>query len=149
MSEITQVLSKFVENLKDMMFDAHITVPDLARQLGISEGATYSYFRNRTPEVRNLILIAEYFDCSVDFLLGREPERQHSAFRPCPPWKEQLAFLLKYYGVNKYRLCRDVPVTHSVIYAWQKGDSEPKLDYVLRLADYFGCSVDFLLGRER
>lgn len=147
-AEAMEVLSKFVENTKDILFDTHTTVPELAKAIGKTEGATYWYLRGHTPGVETLVKIADFFNCSLEFLLGREPERQHGAFLPCPPWKEQVAFLLAHFKVSKYRLCKDVPVTRSVFYAWLKG-AEPELNYILRLADFFGCTVDFVLGREK
>ena len=143
-----ELLPKFVDNVKDLLFDAHTTVPELAKAIGKTEGATYRYLRGHTPNVATLVKIAEFFDCSLEFLLGREPERQHAAFFPCPPWREQVLFLLQHFQISKYRLCREAPVTRSILYAWLKG-AEPELNYVLRLADYFGCSVDFVLGREK
>ena len=143
-----EVLPKFVDNVKDLLFDARITVPELAKAIGKTESTTYRYLHGNTPSVGTLVKIAEVFDCSLEFLLGREPERQHGTFAPCPPWKEQIIFLLDYFKVSKYRLCKDAPVTRSIFYAWLKG-AEPELNYVLRLADYFGCSVDVVLGREK
>lgn len=100
------------------------------------------------PDLKLLVKIADYFSCSADYLLGRVTEYGKVAYRECPPFSQRLAFLLQYFGVKKYRLCKEVPVTHSVIYAWQSGQSLPTLDYAVKLADYFHCRVDFILGRE-
>ncbi len=144
-----EVLSKFAENLDTLIFDAGLDGKSFAACVGISKTAVYSYLNDRKlPSIGAALKIADYFDCSVEFLLGREPERRHGVFYPCPPWKERLAFLLQHYGVTKYRLCKEVPITHSIIFAWQKG-AVPELSYIIRLADYFGCSVDFVLGREK
>ena len=141
-------LSNFVENLKDLLFDNHLTIPMLAKELNVSEVAAYSYFRGQQPDIAVLIKIADLFQCTTDFLLGREPESKAKIFRPVPPFPQQLAFLLNYFHVKKYRLCKEVPITHSVIYNWQRGKFAPSLDYIIKLADYFGCSVDFVIGRE-
>ncbi|MEY8463730.1 helix-turn-helix domain-containing protein [Streptococcus merionis] len=46
---------------------------DLARYLGITP-RSYSRYETgeRTPDLSVLICLAEYFNCSVDYLLGRE-----------------------------------------------------------------------------
>ncbi len=148
-AEMTELCANFVENLKELLFEQGLTVKEFAQKLGIYESTVYNYMRgSRQPNLRLLIRIADYFSCSVDFLLGRVPEYGEVAYRACPPFPQQLAFLMSYFNVNKYRLCKEVPVTHSVIYAWQSGRSEPTLDYAVRLADYFGCTVDFIVGRE-
>ncbi len=147
---IMEVLSNFAERLDELMFDAGINGQSLAIEIGISKQQIY-YIMNhqRQPSTDVLIRIANYFSCTTDFLLGREPESSAKSFRPVPPFSQQLAFLLQYFHINKYRLCKDIPITHSVIYNWQRGMYAPSLDYILKLADYFGCSVDFVLGREK
>ncbi len=147
--ESMEPLSNFVENLKDLLFDYHFTVPMLAKELNISEVAAYSYLRGQLPDIAVLIKMADLFHCSLDFLLGRSPELQQTEFRAIPPFPQQLAFLLEYYHTNKYRLCKEIPITHSVIYNWQCGKFTPSLDYIVKLADHFGCSVDFVIGREK
>lgn len=144
-----EALSNFVENLKDLLFDNHFTAPMLARELDISEVAVYSYLRGQQPDIAVLIKIADLFHCSLDFLLGRTPEFRQTEFSPIPPFNERLPYLLAYFHTNKYRLCKEIPITHSVIYNWQNGKFAPSLDYVIKLADYFGCSVDFVVGREK
>ena len=144
-----ELMSKFAERLDEVMFDAHLNGKELALAVGVRPTTIYNLLNGkRQPSIEVLVRLADYFKISADYLLGREPERAMTTIKKRPPWKEQICFLLKHYGITKYRLCKDVPVTHSIFYAWQKG-SAPILDYVLRLADYFGCSVDFVLGREK
>lgn len=121
----------------------------LAKEIHVSEVAAYSYLRGQLPDIAVLIRIADLFHCSLDFLLGRSPEAQRVEFRPVPPFPQQLAFLLEYFHTNKYRLCKQIPITHSVIYNWQRGVYAPSLDYIIKLADHFDCSVDFVIGREK
>ena len=41
-------------------------------------------------------------------------------------------------------------VNHSItcISDWERGKREPSIDDLIRLADFFGCTVDYLIGRE-
>ena len=50
-------------------------------------------------------------------------------------------------GRNKRTLAREWGVEPSTVTKWLHGASLPKPDRVYRLADFFGCSMDFLLGR--
>ena len=143
------ILSNFAEKLDELMFDENINGKELADILGISKQQIYYVLNHkRMPSLDVLIRVANHFSCTTDFLLGREPESKAKTFRPVPPFPQQLAFLLDYFHVKKYRLCKEVPITHSVIYNWQRGKFAPSLDYIIKLADYFGCSVDFVIGRE-
>lgn len=38
-------------------------------------------------------------------------------------------------------------VSHAAIYGWETDKQEPSLEMLVRIADYFNVSVDFLLGR--
>ena len=143
------VLSNFAEKLDELMFDENINGKELADILGISKKQIYYVLNHkRMPSLDVLSRVANHFSCTTDLLLGREPESKAKTFRPVPPFPQQLAFLLDYFHVKKYRLCKEVPITHSVIYNWQRGKFAPSLDYIIKLADYFGCSVDFVIGRE-
>ncbi len=147
---IMEFLSNFAEILDELMFDEGINGKTLADEIGISKQQIYYVLNHkRHPSLDVLLRIAEHFSCTTDFLLGREPESTARNFRNPPPFREQLAFLLKYFHTNKYRLCKEIPITHSVIYNWQRGVYAPSLDYIIKLADYFDCSVDFVIGREK
>ena len=145
-----EVLSDFVERLDELMFDQRVNGRELADAVGVKKNTIY-YLLNgkRQPSVELLVGLADYFQCTTDFLLGREAENFAASFLPVPPFSERLPFLLEHFHTNKYRLCKGVPVTHSVIYYWQSGKFSPTLDYVIRLADFFGCSVDYVIGREK
>ena len=38
--------------------------------------------------------------------------------------------------------------SQSLIYEWEKGRSEPSVKALIKLADIYDCSIDYLLGRE-
>lgn len=142
--------SKFAERLDELMFDEGINGKTLAESIGVTKQQIYYILNNkRQPSVDVLVRLANHFCCTTDFLLGREPENTATSFLAPPPFPQQLAFLLEYYNINKYRLCKKIPITHSVIYNWQRGKYAPSLDYIVKLAEYFGCSVDFVIGREK
>lgn len=61
-----------------------ITAYRVAKETGISQGLMNEYKNGlRIPATENLVKIADYLDCSIDFLLGRskneleEPEDEH------------------------------------------------------------------------
>ena len=41
-----------------------------------------------------------------------------------------------------------INITRSTISDWENERSEPNIDQLLKLSDFFNCSIDFLLGRE-
>lgn len=58
--------------LKNLRTDSGLTQKELSEILGIGQ-ATIACYENglREPHIANLIAYADYFECSVDFLIGR------------------------------------------------------------------------------
>jgi transcriptional regulator with XRE-family HTH domain len=51
-------------------------------------------------------------------------------------------------GITQEELADIVGKTQQAIYLWEKGENEPSIESFNKLADYFGVTVDFLLGRQ-
>ena len=63
-----------IAHIKRLMKENHITQRDLAHELGVSEQAISDKFHGRSNfTLRDIARIADYFDVSVDSILGREP----------------------------------------------------------------------------
>lgn len=147
------ILSHFAETLDELMFEQgkeqKMDAKTLAKQLGVEGSTITRYLRTeRAPTVENLVKLADYFKCSTDFLLGRENENHSHSFRTRPPFSEQLCALLNHYGYSCYRFAIDAKIYQSRVYAWKRGERIPTLDNIVKIADFFQCTVDFVLGRE-
>lgn len=46
------------------------------------------------------------------------------------------------------RVALDIGLSKAAVTRWKQTESTPNGDVLCKLADYFGCSVDYLLGRE-
>ncbi|MGI1836450.1 helix-turn-helix domain-containing protein [Lactococcus garvieae] len=62
------------ENIKSLAKSRHITMKDLAIELGFSENLFYTW-KKTNPKASDLAKVADYFHVSVDYLLGREEIR--------------------------------------------------------------------------
>ena len=56
--------------------------------------------------------------------------------------------LMKDRGVTPYRVHKETGVAQSTLSDWKNGKCRPKIDKIRAIADYFGVSVDYLLGNE-
>ena len=63
-------------------------------------------------------------------------------------FKEILKELRKEKGITQKELAKGIGVSYAAISFWEMGVNEPKISYILALADYFDVSVDYLLGRK-
>ena len=50
-------------------------------------------------------------------------------------------------GLSQQALGKSIGVSQKAIDYWERGVNEPKASYIVLLADYFGVSADYLLGR--
>ena len=49
-------------------------------------------------------------------------------------------------GVTDYQVSKDIGLHNVVFSEWKSGKSQPKYDKLIKLAGYFGTSVEALLG---
>lgn len=61
--------------------------------------------------------------------------------------KDNFGEILQKQGLSLYRVAKDTGIPKSIVYEWASGEREPVSEYLLILADYLNCSVDYLLGR--
>lgn len=64
----------FNKLLKSLRKENHLKQKDIAKKLNISTGTIGNYEAgNREPDIKTLIKIANYFDVTVDYLIGHSP----------------------------------------------------------------------------
>ncbi len=61
---------------------------------------------------------------------------------------ERLKELRTEKGVGQEKLADTLEVSHGTISLWENGLREPKLSNLVRIAQYFGVSIDYLAGLE-
>lgn len=50
-------------------------------------------------------------------------------------------------GLSQQQLAKQIETTQSNIGRWENGTNEPTASQLIKLANYFDCSIDFLVGR--
>lgn len=58
-----------------------------------------------------------------------------------------IKFVCKQKKISINQMLKDCEITKSFIYDLEKRNMSPSCDRITRIANYFGCSVDYLLGR--
>lgn len=61
-------------------------------------------------------------------------------------FSEKLKALRKKHGHTQSTLAHLLNVSQNAIYNWENGKREPNLDTILKIADIYGVSIDYLMG---
>lgn len=142
-------LYKISERIKELMEENNLSSYKLEKKIGVDSARIRGWTqKNRSLRISALILLADYFKCSLEYLVGRiDNEDGEFISKPCPPFMPRFEALLKERKIKIYHLTENSRITDKHIYIWRRG-SEPSLSSLLAIADYLKCTLDFLVGRE-
>lgn len=142
-------LSIFSERLSELIFDSNKIGREIAKDIGIGKTTIYEYLSgNKMPALSNLIKIADYFNCSLDYLLGLESEQENLTFIPCKPFSVRFNEVLKYFDITRYKLEKLTGISESALYYWAKGQRTPTIEKIVLICKKLDCRVDFFVGRS-
>ena len=60
---------------------------------------------------------------------------------------QRLNSIMEARSFSAYRISKDTGISDSLIGYWRRDEKQPTKDNLVKLADYFDVSVDYLLGR--
>lgn len=122
----------------------------LAEYLGLKDSSYIYHWRigYKYPRLNNLIKIANFFECPLDYLLGRDDAFYEINITPNVKFVDQLEKVMKEKGFKQKQLVNDKIISRTNIYDWRHDGNSPSMDIVIKLADYLNVSVDHLVGRE-
>lgn len=119
-----------------------------------------------TVVIKMLRFIHEIFQCGIQFRLQRGLVHGFTPFPGCN-LKDNIPCLFQSFkknerrsAMNNIRLLREqndmsmeelalrVGVKHPAVYKWEHGRSNPSMENARKLADIFGVSLDYLMGRD-
>jgi repressor LexA len=140
-----------MDRLKKLRTERGLLQSDVAEFLNIKTNS-YSQWETgkREPDYSSLLKLADYFQVSVDYLLGRsdDPEPEQKQKGPLLP---TLAMNLRYYrlashlSTSQAAKLADVPA--GTWLSWEQGKALPSDEELARAAEVIGVSVSDL-GRD-
>lgn len=146
MAILKEFRTRFIELVNELELNKKTEIAD---KLGLTY-ATFSkiYTYGILPTVPVLIRIADYFKVSIEYLLGNT-ENDYIDLSPSPvSFKARLEYLRLKNGIaSVYELSKVSHIHRNNIAQWLKKDYLPAVDDLLVLANVFGVSCDFLVGR--
>lgn len=146
------ISSTFQARLNDLINEAvierHIKKSELPKLLGID----YSSFSNALeygilPTPRVAVKMADYFGCSLGYLLGNSDDEYFVSAKTPSSFAERIVQLCAERQVSFATVSRECSFYRGYLARWVKQQYTPSWEYLELLADYFHVSLDYLLGR--
>lgn len=140
-------MDKFLQRVNELK-DKDMTYEELGRQIHINKSTIYSWTsKQNMPKLDNMIILSNYFKCSIEYLLGRIDNLEEIPPKECPPFHEKLLSVLESKGLKKTHLRNKNVISRGLAESIFDRHSIPCLDNVIKIADYLKISVDELVGR--
>ncbi|MCL2461372.1 MAG: helix-turn-helix domain-containing protein [Defluviitaleaceae bacterium] len=158
----------FQEIFVQLLAERKISTYKLTKDTGIQNGLISKWINNvQTPAAENLAKLANYFNVSVDYLLGLDPVQNRRLSSSSGQneaqtlqnltsidnahvdltLSERLKECRKAKGVTQKAVAEFLGIAATSYQKYELSAREPSLEFLGKLADYFGVSVDYLLGR--
>lgn len=142
------MMTNFRERLSELIKESGKTTEQIAEAFNTKSSSIRRWTTcDCSPKLSTLIKFADYFECSIDFLSGRTDNQLGFAPKNCPPFFTQLSEVLRLHKISTYKLDKETPIKHVYLNRWRHG-GEPLLPSLIALANYIGCTIDQLVGRE-
>ena len=141
---------KFIEVFKDLLIERGIGIQELSRKTMIDDSVLYDHLHGSLPKINYAVKIANFFDCSLNYLMGLDELPKETEFTQnydIKCFSDRYDSLLEENRVTHHKLTKVCGLNYSSHYAWQHG-AEPSMNSLIIIASYFGTSIDYLIGRN-
>jgi len=139
----------FAERLNELMLEKNIKVEELSAAIGISPSNIYAWKRDEISlHLSKLLKLTDFFDCSLEFLTGRSNAVLDYKPQPCPPFYLRLRDFMIKFKVSGYKLQKHTSIGFAYLRKWEHG-ADPRINSIISISDFFGITLDYLVGRDR
>ena len=143
------ILSEFSDSLKELMLEKNLTAFSLSKATKISN-ATICRWVNKKQSITlsKALKLADYFECSLEFLFNRTETRLGYIPLQTPHFYNRLKTVMKLENITDYKITLKDKVFSRGQYDQWKNGSDPRIETLIKLAKYFNCTLDYLVGRD-
>lgn len=136
--------------LKELRLSRQLSQVAIAEKLGISNGLYNKYEKKGVnPPYDTLQKLSKIYGVSIDYILGNDTVPNGSEASPTQiGCSRNLKELRKQKGVTQQQLADVLCVDKTSISKWENDSNYPNQNIQVMIADYFGVSIDYLLGRD-
>ena len=130
-----------VKRLKELSEEKKITLTKAFIESGVGKNFI-SNMKTSNPSMGKITMLANYFNVSVDYLLGNTDKKV------CMTFIDRIEKLLIDTGISKKTMLNDLSLGINTFSNWKNRGTIPSGETLQKIADYFGVTVDYLLGKE-
>ncbi len=137
---------RFIELADELDVSSHT---EKSKVIGISNTTYFNIYNYGViPTTTSLMRIADYFNISIDYLIGNtDIDSFIKSNEPISFWERLNSLRTESNIPTIYKLADSIHIHRNNIAQWKKQSSIPLIDDVELIADYFNVSIDYLLGR--
>ena len=142
------VSTEFQKRIRELAAESDKTYAELTKLIGIDDRPfSHAVQYGIIPSTRVLIRIADYFQVSIDFLLGKTDEETFYPSETNSDFFTRIVELCSEKDVTFYEVAKQCHLDKSCVSRWVRLKSLPTLEYLELIVDYFHVSIDYMLGR--
>ena len=142
-----------MNRIKEAREKRGLTQKYVALSLGVKGPSVSAWESGKTfPSAENLAALAELYGVSIDYLMGKTDDAPGQApedvNHPTRLDTGRLRRLRTERMLTQAELGEELGLSESTVSLYEKGEREPSFTTLCRLADFFGVTTDYLLGRS-
>ena len=136
----------FQDNLKDLIVESGKSLRQLEKEMGVSSSQLSRYLKGTIPSLAVLNKIANFFDCSIDFLVGIIEEKEHysNVAYDANKFLKNYNKYLKENNTTHWKFAKENNFNEAVIRHWKNGET-PKTATLITIAVAMGITIEELM----
>ncbi len=141
--------NNFKDNFNELLANNELDVNKLSKVISLKYKVLSNYSKgDDVPNIKNALIIANYFKCRLDFLFGLTDDNSKYKFsKPDFLFYKRYLETLKKRNCTHYKLTGDIGLNINDSRRWKNG-SIPKSTTLVKIAKELGVSIDYLIGRN-
>lgn len=138
-----EIVHRTGQNIKNLRERKGLTQQELAVRVDVAQATVANWESGRRePDINILIRIAKLFNVTLDELVMKE------LTPPIPMYARNLAYLRRKHGMTQADVANLLGVSKATSCKYENGDVEPNVEQLIKLADFFGVTMDQIIKQD-
>ena len=139
----------FSDILSDLIEEKGLSLRKVAIESKVSAIQYSKYLRGNYPTVDVAVRIADYFNCSLDYLFGVSDQKHIVTYKGY----DLSVFLPRYQNtlmenkITHWKFAKNYGLSESTLRHWKYGET-PSIPSLILIATNLSVSIDYLIGRK-